>query len=140
MKLFISENIDQGIEGYVTVPVIYGETDLSKIPNNAASEIIAMDALSSIRHNDVPKFINDIASKMRLGSVLHLGGLDAYALSRSLINGNIDLQTFNTLISDLNGIYSAQFIIDLLHSIDLKIESVVYRGDKYEIKSKRPAS
>lgn len=138
MNLFISENIDQGIEGFVTIPIIYGEIDLSKIPNNAASEIVAIDALDSIKYENVQKFIKDVASKMRLDSVLHLGGLDAYALSTSLINGSIDLKTFNNSISDVNGIYSAQFIIDLLHTVNLKIESAIYKGDRYEIKSTRP--
>jgi len=137
MKLFISENIDKAIEGYTLVPIVYGKVDLTKIPDNAASHIVAIDALDKINYQDLQAFLQNILSKLRLNGIINLGGIDAYALSRSLISGNTDLKEFNEEISTISGIYSAKIIVDLLHKFDLNINDVVYKGDRYEVTATR---
>lgn len=138
MKIFISENIDKSIDGYKIIPIIYGEVDLQSIPNNAATDIVAIDAIDSIKYADLSSFISKIASKMRLNSNLYLGGLDLFALSRELLNGSKSVEEYNAIVNGKNGIYSSSIILDLLRANGIKINSVVYKGNRYEISATRP--
>jgi hypothetical protein len=139
MKLYISENIHKGIQGFTIIPIIYGELDLSKVPDNAASTIIAIDAIDSIKHENLPVFIQSVAKKMRLDSTISLGGSDIYAISRGLLGGSITEQEYNQQFIGKNSISSSKYILELLKNTDLKINSVVFRGNTYEISATRPA-
>lgn len=138
MKIQISENIDKAIEGYVVVPIMYSEADLSRIPQHCASSIIAIDAVDSIKKEKIEKFVKDICSKMRIGSLLHIGGLDIYALNRDFLGGKVDLNEYNKLMANKTGIYSNSYIAKLLHENNIKIESIVFKGYYYEIAATRP--
>ena len=137
MKLHISENIDKVIDGFTIVPIVYGEVDLATIPSNCASEIIAIDAVDSISHDKIEQFIFNVCSKIRLNGTAYFGGLDVYALSRSLLSGNISIKEYNDFTSKSNAIYSSKYILSLLQSNDITIQSVVYKGNYYEITVKR---
>lgn len=137
MKLYISENIDKAIEGFVIIPIIYGEVDLSNIPDNAASEIVAIDALDSITHDKVEQFIGLLCRKLRLNGNLYLGGLDAYAISRSLLSGSVSIKEYNENISKKDSLYSSKIIIDLLKRNNINLASAVYKGNYYEVTAKR---
>lgn len=137
MKLHISENIDKVIDGFTIVPIVYGEVDLTTIPSNCASEIIAIDAIDSISHDKIEQFVFNVCSKIRLNGTAYFGGIDAYALSRSLLSGSINIKEYNDLISKSNGTYSCKYILSLLQSYDITVQSVVYKGNHYEITAKR---
>lgn len=137
MKVYISENLDKVIEGFTTIPIVYGAVDLGSIPNNGASTIVAIDAVDSIKHENINDFIIGLASKMRINSVVHVGGLDAYAVSKDLVSGKINVEEYNKSIAGKLGIYSAKFICDLLRSQNLTINSSTFRGSNYEISATR---
>lgn len=137
MKIYISENLDKVIEGFTTIPIVYGAVDLGSIPANGASVIVAIDALDSIKQENITDFLYGIISKMRINGVLHVGGLDAYAISKDLISGKINIEDYNKSISGKLGIYSAKSITDILQSQNLTINSSVFRGSNYEISATR---
>lgn len=137
MKLYISENIDKAISGFTLIPIVYGEVDLNSIPNNCASEIVAIDAIDNISNDKIELFISNLYSKIRLNGIVHFGGLDAYALSRNLLSGNIDIKEYSKMISQNNAIYSSKYILDLLRKYNLSIKSVIYKGNYYEITAQR---
>lgn len=138
MKVYISENIDKAIEGFSIIPIVYGAVDLGSIPTNGASTIIAIDALDSIKLDNIADFVDGLVNKMRLKSNLYLGGTDAYALSKDLASGRISIDDFNHITSNKNGIYSCKYICDLLvkHE-DIIILSAVFKGNNYEIAATR---
>lgn len=137
MKLYISENIDKAIAGFTLIPIAYGEIDLSSIPSNCASEIVAIDAIDKIPHDKIELFVANLCSKIRLNGIVHFGGLDAYALSRNLLSGNIDIKQYSEIISNNDAIYSSKYILDLLRKYNLSVKSVVYKGHYYEITAQR---
>ena len=137
MKLFISENIDKAIEGYKLVPIVYGETDVESIPNNSATDIVAIDGVDSIKYSNLPQFIAKISSKMRLHSTLYIGGIDIFALSRELLSGSKTVEEYNEIVDGKSGIYTSSIILDLLRSNNIKINSVTYKGYRYEISATR---
>jgi len=137
MKVYISEHLDKVIEGFSAIPIVYGSVDLGSIPNNGASVIVAIDALDSIKQENIGDFIHGMATKMRINSVIHLGGLDAYAISKDLVGGKISIEDYNNSISGKLGIYSARYICDLVQAQNLTINSVTFRGNNYEISATR---
>jgi hypothetical protein len=137
MKLYISEHIDKAISGFKIVPIVYGEIDLSGIPANSASTIVAIDAIDSIKHENIENFVGGVVGKMRIGSNLYIGGTDVYAMSRNLVSGNTNLEEYNKTIIGKQGIHSAKKIVDLLQSNGVIVLSVVFKGNNYEISATR---
>lgn len=137
MKIYISENIDKAIEGFNIIPIVYGAVDLGSIPTNAASTIVAIDAVDSIKSENINDFIGGIVSKMRINSTLYIGGIDAYALSRNLLSSQINISEYNNVISGKNGLYSCKHICDLLQAYKLNIVSAIFKGINYEITATR---
>ena len=138
MKLYITENIDQVIEGYTMVPIIYGKVDLGQIPNNAAQTIVAIDALDSIPAQFVNTFLDEVKNKMRFDSELVLGGTELSIVSREVLNGNLDTQKYNELVFSKRGIYSINDIINLLQNKQLLVNKSTIKGYNYEISAIRP--
>ena len=105
MKVYISENIDRVIEGFTTIPIVYGAVDLVSIPDNGASTIVCIDALDSIKSDSIVDFINGVVNKMRINCVAHFGGLDAYAVSKDLVSGKINISPLVIIFTaELGGI------------------------------------
>lgn len=138
MKVYITENIDRVIENYKTIPIIYGKADLSIVPNNAATHIVAIDALDSIPFSLLGDFIKSIQNKLRAGGHIVLGGLELTAICQDLLNNNLDTQQFNETILNKKGLYKNQYITNLLTRIGLKINNVKIKGYNYEITASRP--
>lgn len=137
MKIYISEHIDKVIEGFTVIPIVYGAVDLGVVPSNGATTIVAIDALDSIKQENILDFIHSLISKMRINCMLHLGGLDAYIISKDLVSGKVNIEEFNKSLSGKSGIYSSKYICDILLSSGIKIISVVFRGNHYEISATR---
>jgi hypothetical protein len=133
MKVYITENIDKVIEGYVMIPIIYGKVDLGQIPNNAAQSILATDALDSIPVQFIDTFLEDIRSKMRFNSELVIGGTELSIVSRDILLGNLNTQKYNELIFSKRGIYNVSDIISLLQNKNLTINKSSIKGYNYEI-------
>lgn len=138
MKIHISENLDKAIDGFNLIPIVYGSVDLGSIPMNGATTIVAIDAVDSIKSDNIQDFINNVVSKMRLNSTLHIGGIDAYSLSKSLLSGTLDINDYNNQIHGKQGLYSCKYISDLLlQNSSVQILSTIFKGDKYEITATR---
>jgi len=138
MKVYITENIDKIIEGYQMVPIVYGKIDTNAIPNNAAQEVIAHDALDSVPANLLYDFITNIVQKMRRGAMLCLGGTDLKVISKDVISEALTTTAYNDLVYSKRGIYSVKDILNLLNKKeDITIEEVKIEGYKYEIYATR---
>lgn len=137
MNIYISENIDRAIDNFTLIPIVYGEVDLKNIPDNAGTNIVAIDATDSIKQDNIEAFIQNLAKKMRLNSVLHIGGTDIYAITRLLLSGSLAIKDFNQILTKKNGIYSCKYIVDLLSKQGLQIKSAVFKGYNYEVTATR---
>jgi len=133
MKVYITENIDKVVEGYIMVPIIYGKIDLGQVPNNAAQSIVAIDALDSIPVQFLDTFLEDVKSKMRLNSELILGGTELSIVSRDVLLGNLNTQKYNELVFSKRGLYNVSDIISLLQNKNLVINKSSIKGYNYEI-------
>lgn len=138
MNIHITENVDNIIDGYKMVPIIYGKIDMGMISDNAAENIIAVDAIDSIPHDMLDNFFKEVISKMRMGCNIFLGGIELLAISKDIINGKIDSKTFNELVYKKRGIYHVNDIKNILKQHGVIIKSIIIKGYEYEITAFRP--
>jgi hypothetical protein len=138
MNIHITENIDQIIDGYEIIPILYGKIDMGTVPSNSATNIVAVDALDSIPYNLLSEFLGQIKQKIRIGGKLVVGGLELSIISRDIVNGKLDSKTFNEIVFNKRGLYNVNDIRDILQSYGLKIDNVTIKGHNYEISASRP--
>jgi hypothetical protein len=138
MNIQITEKLDKIIEGFVTIPILYGKIDLGIIPDNAAQNIVAANALDSIPYNLLKEFIESICKKMRFGCKLYLGGVELSAIARDIVSCKLNSEGFNELIFTKRGLYNIKDIVQILESNGLQIEQANIQGYVYEITASRP--
>ena len=137
MKIHITENVNNVIEGFTLVPIVYGRLDMGGITDNSATQIIATDAVDSIPESMLVKFLQDVEKKMRFGCTIVLGGVELDVIARGVVTGDIDSQAFNRLISTKKAIYRNSDITKILIGLGLSIEKVSIQGTNYGIYATR---
>jgi len=140
MKIHITENIENIIEGYKMAPIIYGKVDIDKYPDNSLTEIIAIDAIGSIPVELLSNFLDQVVKKMRMGCTMTIGGVELGLLARNIVNGKINSETFNGLVFKNRSIFSSVDIVNMLTRRNLVIDNVNIIGNNYEIKTSRRAN
>jgi hypothetical protein len=138
MNIQITEKLDKTIDGFVTIPILYGKIDLGVVPDNAALNIVAANALDSIPHNLLNEFVSSVCKKMRFGARLFLGGVELSSVARDVTSGKMPSAAFNELIFTKRGLYNVRDIVELLESHGLNIEQANIQGHIYEITASRP--
>jgi hypothetical protein len=140
MKIHITENIENIIEGYKMAPIIYGKVDIDKYSDNSVTEIIAIDAIGSIPTELLSNFLDQVVKKMRMGCTMTIGGIELGLLARNVVNGKINSEAFNGLVFKNRSIFSSVDIVNMLTQRNLVIDNVNIIGNNYEIKTSRPAN
>lgn len=140
MKIHITENIENIIEGYKMAPIIYGKIDIDKYSDNSVTEIIAIDAIGSIPTELLSNFLDQVVKKMRMGCTMTIGGIELGLLARNVVNGKINSEVFNGLVFKNRSIFSSVDIVNMLIQRNLVIDNVNIIGNNYEIKTSRPAN
>ena len=140
MKIHITENIENIIEGYKMAPIIYGKIDIDKYPDNSVTEIIAIDAIGSIPVELLSNFLDQVVKKMRMGCTMTIGGIELGLLARNVVNGKVNSETFNGLVFKNRSIFSSVDIVNMLTQRNLVIDNVNIIGNNYEIKTSRPTN
>jgi hypothetical protein len=140
MKIYITDKIENSIEGYKTIPILYGKIDMSDIPNNGADQIVALDALNNVPYNLLSDFLEEIYKKMRFGCQLILGGTELNILCKQVLDGQINIKDFNSLVFSKRGIYGSRDIIEVIHHYNLLVDSLIFKGNNYEITITRPVN
>ena len=78
MKLYITARPDSAPEGYEVSPIVYGNIDLTNIPDNSCTEVVATDAIDFISRDKIADFIKNIVSKLRSGAITTIVGCLLY--------------------------------------------------------------
>jgi len=138
MKLFVTAKPIQAPEGYEQVPVVYGNWDVSKVPDNACTEVIALEALDFIDRTKNQEFLKNIVSKLRRKAIMTIVGIDLNELARATHLREIDASTFNSIVNERSNISTAKEVIQTLKDFGLDIISYkTVKGMSYEIKTAR---
>jgi hypothetical protein len=137
MKIQITENPEKLIDGYSMMPIVYGKIDMSGIPNNCSTEILANDAIDSIFVDDIMDFFSQIVSKLRMNGKLFVSGTDLSIICQEVLSGAMNCVEFNKLNNEKRSLYPTDDIVSIIISSGLKIDFVEIKGNKYEIRATR---
>ena len=137
MKVHITENVEQAIENFNMIPVIYGKVDLTNVPDNSATDIY-IENLDQIQHDFIEEFFTKLRSKVRKNGRILISGTELSILARNVLSNNLSSQEFNNIIlSGKRGLHKVNDISNLLKKVGMLIEEVSISGNSYAIKSSR---
>jgi len=136
MKIHITNNEDH-IKGYERIGVQDGKVNLDQCSDNECSLIFAPDCLDYLGFQDMQQFLITARQKMRMGSKLVVGGTDLRMLSRSIVDGSIDIDTANDILYSKRSCADVSLVRDALKNVGLNILTTVISGVHYEIEASR---
>jgi hypothetical protein len=137
MKLNIVLTEDKFISGYSNILLEKLPSEHQNIINNSCAEILAANILDLIDEKNIDGFINLLVSKLRLGGILFISGINLDIIARNIVNGTLSEQEFNQMLQNVKSIHSRKYMFDLLSSRNLKIQSSSTKGNIYEIVATR---
>jgi hypothetical protein len=139
MKLLIINQQQETIEGYQVVDLRSGLEQLDQVINNSCTDIILTNCLDSLSKEDAKKVLSTASSKMRLGGKMSISGIELKSLCRNALNNVLTSDNFSDIIQNMSCIFTSQEIVQLVNSINLKIDTVLVEGSTYDIKISRPS-
>jgi len=134
MKIQVVRDAEEAISGYR--PVLINEdgfVNLFDISDSECLEIRANGTLDKFKFSEFENNLVSLVKKVRLGGRLTLSGLDCNVLSRQLISGQIDENSFGSMVENSNSISSLKTVSKILQTNGLKIQTQKVSGYTYEI-------
>jgi len=135
MNIYITNNMESVLDGYDTIPLLYGNLNLTHIPQNSCYNILVEDALDST--NDPQGTLVNIVSKLRKNGNLSIQGTDFDSMCRQYLNKNIQPKELNEYIANKNSVCSFGDIQKTITQCNIKIVSAGLNGLKFDIRATR---
>lgn len=132
MKINIINDSSKTIANYKNL-VLTSNTNFTHIVDNSCEEILCVDALDYVDQNSRNAVLGSILSKLRLNGRIIIAGTDVRSLSRLVLSENISVDEYNKEIENKKSLSTSTNIRNILLSSNLKIESELIRGQKYEL-------
>lgn len=132
MKINIINDSSKTIANYKNL-VLTSNTNFTDIVDNSCEEILCVDALDYVDQNSRNAVLGSILSKLRLNGRIIIAGTDVRSLSRLVLSENISVDEYNKEIENKKSLSTSTNIRNILLSSNLKIESELIRGQKYEL-------
>lgn len=133
MKVFITDDLNLGIDGFNTIPVVQGGVMLGSIPRNGCEFILVKNCLDKIKDD----ILEELVGKMRKEGELSITGMDINSVNRKFYTKEIDKKEFMKFILDKFNLYSIDEITERLQKCGLTIVSALLKGSTYDIKAIR---
>ena len=124
-------------DGYQVLEIINGKINIDQFSDNECVEVQAPVALDFIVYPELNDFITSLASKVRKGGIMVLGGVDAYMLSRAINDDSISIEQINNHVYSRKSLTDVNTTKDFLLSMGFEVLSVHLNGINYEIKTRR---
>jgi len=137
MKLHIVKPGQESIESYARVEVAPNTLDISMLSDNECSSIMANDILDFFSVDNIPKVLEHLTTKMRMGGDLVVGGTDVRLFCKYVTNDQVDELSAAQIIGFCESMATLGQISDILQSLGLNIVSSQISGMHYEIKAAR---
>jgi hypothetical protein len=133
MKVNLTKEINNGIDGYKNILYIQNNIDLNELFDNEAEIILANEILDYFSIDNIKELVYKVCGKLRLNGKLIIGGTDLSLFCKMVSNDLIDKDTANKYLQDRQSMVEMSYIKSLLESVGLKIETFHYSGMTYEI-------
>lgn len=137
VKLFLTAQPQKAPEGYVVSPIVYGQWNLSNIPDGSCTEVMIVEGLDYVYREKIPEFLKISVSKLRREAIMTIVGVDLHELVRAAHTREIDPNQFNNTVLHLKSMNTATETISTLQSNGLSLISYTTKGLSYDIKAAR---
>ena len=137
MKLFVTATPEKAIGGYEVAHIMHGGWNFSQIPNDSQSDIVALNAIDFVEYNHRKVFVSELVSKLRRDAKLVIVGIEAYELINSVRSRTKSIEEYNNIIGSVKSMGNALDVISVLRAEGLKIDSLQFKGEIYEITTGR---
>ena len=137
MKLHIVKPGQESIENYTRVEASPNALDISTVSDNECTSIMANDILDLFSIDNIPKVLEHLSTKMRMGGDLVIGGTDVRLFCKYVTNDQVDELSASQLIGVCESMTTCDQISNTLQSLGLRIASSQINGMHYEIKVTR---
>ena len=137
MKLFLTTKPQLAPEGYVVSPIVYGQWNLSKVPNGSCTEVMIVEGLDYVNRDKIEEFLKISVSKLRREAIMTIVGVDLHELVRAAHTRELDPQQFNNIALRLKSMNTASETISTLKTNGLSLISFKTKGLSYDIKAAR---
>jgi|SaaInlV_165m_DNA_1040744.scaffolds.fasta_scaffold45110_2 hypothetical protein len=139
MKIHIIKQGETAIEGYKKIELLPGFMllGLDEVSDNEADVIFANDILDALPANVIQQTISQLATKLRLGGTLTVGGTELRTFTKNVTNHMISEDQAIEIISNSQSMVNINKLSDLMRSMGLKIETSTINGMHCEVKCVR---
>jgi hypothetical protein len=137
MKIDIVQDAKSAVGNYQPVIISDGNIDFFDISDSECVEVRANQVIDQFSSQNVESNLLSILKKVRIGGKVVLSGIDCNILSRQLISGQIDENTFSNIVSACNSMSSLKKISRAVKLSGFTVESQKINGSVYEIVAKR---
>lgn len=139
MKIHIIKQGETAIEGYKKIELLPGFMlhGLDEISDNEADVIFANDILDALPANITQQTIAQLATKLRLGGTLTVGGTELRTFTKNVTNQTIPEEQAVDIIRNSQSMVNVNKLSDLMRSMGLEIETITINGLHCEVKCVR---
>jgi hypothetical protein len=139
MKIHIIKQGETAIEGYKKIELLPGFMlhGLDEISDNEADVIFANDILDALPANITQQTIAQLATKLRLGGTLTVGGTELRTFTKNVTNQTIPEEQAVDIIRNSQSMVNVNKLSDLMRSMGLEIETTTINGLHCEVKCVR---
>ena len=139
MKIHIIKQGETAIEGYKKIELLPGFMllGLDEVSDNEADVIFANDILDALPANVIQQTVSQLATKLRLGGTLTVGGTELRTFTKNVTNHMISEDQAIETIRNSQSMVNVNKLSDLLRSMGLKIEAATINGMHCEVKCVR---
>jgi hypothetical protein len=137
MKVQIVSKTEPSIGGYERVEVGENAVDMSQYADNECEFILAGDILDAFPVTSSPPLAKYLASKVRIGGNLVVGGTDITLFCKNVLNRMVSVNEASDLISNKKSMSSPAMAIEALEAAGLKIQFSQTNGIHYEVTAAR---
>ena len=139
MKIHIIKQGETAIEGYKKIELLPGFMllGLDEVSDNEADVIFANDILDALPANVIQQTISQLATKLRLGGTLTVGGTELRTFTKNVTNQMISEDQAIEIIRNSQSMVNVNKLSDLMRSIGLEIETTTINGLHCEVKCVR---
>lgn len=138
MKLQIIRPEQDTIGGYEVVQITQPNSlELSHVVDNSCESILAADVIDSFNTNTVQQVCQALASKLRLGGEVSIGGTDIRFFSKFLANGLLDVNSACQIVTSTYSMSTSDMVVEALRGLGLEVLNVHMDGLHYEVKAVR---
>ena len=139
MKLLITNQNQQVVEGYEIVDLSNGVSQLDNIVNNSCTDaVLSSNCLESVDKETAKTVLSTACQKIRLKGSISVAGIELKNLCRDTLNNSLSSDEFNNIIKDVKSVLTSKEVCDQLRSMRLQVDTTVVQGHIYDIKASRP--